>query len=92
MGHRIYSESTTSEVLKDNGRTGEDYYVLCRFWPKAIAKIIAKVYSNSADLSFVEGMTSLTYLDVSDNYITDLSPLEGLEHLEVAFTQENPVL
>ena len=37
-------------------------------------------------------MTSLTYLDVSDNYITDLSPLEGLEHLEVAFTQENPVL
>lgn len=47
MGHRIYRESTTSEVLKDNGRTGEDYYVLCRFWPKAIAKIIAKVYSNS---------------------------------------------
>ena len=47
MGHRIYSESTTSEVLKDNGRTIEDYKILCKFWPKLIAKIIAKVYSNS---------------------------------------------
>ena len=47
MGHRIYSESTTSEVLKDNGRTIEDYKILCNFWPKPIAKIIAKVYSNS---------------------------------------------
>ena len=47
MGHRIYNESTTSEVLKDNGRTIEDYKILCKFWPKWIAKIIAKVYSNS---------------------------------------------
>ncbi len=47
MGHRIYSESTTSEVLKDNGRTIEDYRILCKFWPKWIAKIIAKVYANS---------------------------------------------
>ena len=47
MGHRIYNESTTSEVLKDNGRTKEDYYILCKFWPKDVAKIIAKIYSNS---------------------------------------------
>ena len=47
MGHRIYSESTTSEVLKDNGRTIEDYKILCKFWPKWIAKIIAKLYANS---------------------------------------------
>ena len=47
MGHRIYSESTTSEVLKDDGRTTEDYEILCKFWPKFIAKIIAKIYSNS---------------------------------------------
>lgn len=47
MGHRIYSESTTSEVLKENGRTKEDYKILCKFWPKFIAKVIAKVYSNS---------------------------------------------
>lgn len=47
MGHRIYSESTTSEVLKDNGRTIEDYKMLCKFWPKYIAKIITKLYANS---------------------------------------------
>ena len=47
MGHRIYSESTTSEVLKDNGRTIEDYKILCKFWPKWMAKVIAKLYSNS---------------------------------------------
>lgn len=47
MGHRIYSESTTSEIINDNRRTKEDYFVLCKFWPKSIAKIIAKIYSYS---------------------------------------------
>lgn len=47
MGHRIYSESTTSEVLKENGRTKEDYEILKKFWPTPIAKVIAKVYANS---------------------------------------------
>ena len=47
MGHRIYGESTTTEIIKDNLRTKEDYYVLCKFWPKPIAKVIAKVYANS---------------------------------------------
>ena len=47
MGHRIYGESTTSEIINDNKRTIEDYEILCKFWPKLIAKIIAKLYSNS---------------------------------------------
>ena len=47
MGHRIYEKSTTSEIIKDNKRTEEDLYVLCKFWPKPIAKAIAKVYANS---------------------------------------------
>jgi hypothetical protein len=47
MGHRIYAESTTSEVLKDNGRTTEDYIILCKFWPKWIARLIQKAYANS---------------------------------------------
>ena len=47
MGHRIYSESTTSEIIGDNLRTIEDFEVLKLFWPKPIAKVIAKVYSNS---------------------------------------------
>ena len=47
MGHRIYEESTTSEIIGENLRTVEDYEVLKRFWPAPIAKRIAKVYSLS---------------------------------------------
>ncbi|MDD6436198.1 MAG: glycosyltransferase [Clostridiales bacterium] len=47
MGHRIHEESTTSYIIKKNIRTKEDYSVLCYFWPKWIAKIIASVYSLS---------------------------------------------
>ena len=47
MGHRIYGGSTTTEIINDNKRTKEDYFILCKFWPKWIAKIIAKVYSYS---------------------------------------------
>lgn len=47
MGHRIYNESTTSEIINDNKRTKEDYFVFCKFWPKWFAKIISKVYSLS---------------------------------------------
>lgn len=47
MGHRIHEESTTTEIIKDNIRTKEDYDILQRFWPKPIAKIISKVYAKS---------------------------------------------
>ena len=47
MGHRIYGESTTSEIIGENLRTKEDYEILKRFWPNTIAKIIAKVYAYS---------------------------------------------
>ena len=47
MGHRISTESTTTEIIKDNKRTVEDYFIFCKFWPKWFAKIITKVYSNS---------------------------------------------
>ena len=47
MGHRIYCESTTSEIIGENLRTKEDYEILKRFWPNAIAKIIAKAYAYS---------------------------------------------
>ena len=47
MGHRIYIGSTTSAVLKDNGRTKEDLVMFKKFWPKGIAKILTKLYQNS---------------------------------------------
>lgn len=47
MGHRIYGESTTSEVLRDNGRTSEDLFMFKKFWPAPIARMLQKLYSNS---------------------------------------------
>ncbi len=47
MGHRIYTGSTTSAVLKDNGRTIEDYEIFKLFWPKLLAKLLTKLYQIS---------------------------------------------
>lgn len=43
------------------------------------------------DVSFLSKMANLTYLDVSDNYITDLSPLGGLPWLDVVVCKDNPL-
>ena len=47
MGHRIYEESTTTESLKNNVRQTEDASIMMEYWPKPIAKLIYKIYSNS---------------------------------------------
>ena len=47
MCHRIHEESTTSEIIGDNKRNLEDFHMYCKFWPKPIAKFIAKLYSKS---------------------------------------------
>jgi glycosyltransferase involved in cell wall biosynthesis len=47
MGHRIHEESTTTEIIKENIRTKEDFEILCRFWPESIAKIINYFYKSS---------------------------------------------
>lgn len=43
------------------------------------------------NLGFAENLPNLLLLDVSDNYITDLSPLMGLERLVVVMCEDNPV-
>ncbi len=47
MGHRIYEESTTTESLKNNVRQSEDLSIMMEYWPKPIAKLMYKIYSNS---------------------------------------------
>ena len=47
MGHRISEESTTTDIINNGIRTKEDYEILCKFWPKWIAKRINKYYKNS---------------------------------------------
>lgn len=45
--HRIHQDSTTSELIADNSRTQEDYYMFCKFWPKWIARILIHWYTDS---------------------------------------------
>lgn len=44
MGHRVHENSTTTEIIKENIRTKEDYEMLKMFWPGFIAKFINKFY------------------------------------------------
>lgn len=46
MHHRIHEESTTSALINENKRSGEDYAVFVKFWPKFIAKILTRIYSS----------------------------------------------
>lgn len=47
MGHRIHEESETSIILGDNARSKEDFEMFCKFWPRAIAGLLTKLYSVS---------------------------------------------
>lgn len=42
--HRIHNDSETSRIIADNRRKSEDLEMFCRFWPPAIARILAKLY------------------------------------------------
>lgn len=44
MGHRIHEESITSQAIGDNIRSREEEQILRKFWPRLIAKGIARVY------------------------------------------------
>ena len=45
MYHRIHEGSETSAIIGDGARTGEEYEMFCKFWPKPIAKLLARVYA-----------------------------------------------
>lgn len=47
MFHRIHEESETSNSIENNVRQSEDYRMFRKFWPKPIAKLIAKAYAKS---------------------------------------------
>lgn len=48
MGHRIYVESTTVQMINNDGaRTREDYEMLKKFWPVPVAKAICRLYAQS---------------------------------------------
>lgn len=45
--HRIHSDSATSVGLGGHARQREDLEISRRLWPKAIAAILARLYSRS---------------------------------------------
>lgn len=47
MEHRIHQESTTSELLEENGRKEEDLYMFRKFWPGWVAELIERFYQSS---------------------------------------------
>lgn len=44
------------------------------------------------DISFVEGLPELRVLDITNNYVTDLSPLKQLSAFEAVLCYQNPVI
>ncbi|MGI6094978.1 MAG: glycosyltransferase family 2 protein [Lachnospiraceae bacterium] len=55
MAHRIHEGSETSAILEENLRVQEDYEMFCKFWPKPIAKILVRFYSNSEKSNALRG-------------------------------------
>lgn len=49
MYHRIHGESETTNAIRDNKRTEEDWLMFNKFWPKSIAKVLMKFYINSQE-------------------------------------------
>lgn len=47
VGHRIHEDSETSHILQDNQRKQEDYTMFCKFWPKWVAHLLTRAYSES---------------------------------------------
>ena len=47
MLHRIHKDSETTNLINQNIRQNEDYYMFRKFWWKPIAILLAKIYSFS---------------------------------------------
>ncbi|MCI8633154.1 MAG: glycosyltransferase [Lachnospiraceae bacterium] len=45
--HRIHADSETSNVIKSNIRSKEDYALFKKFWPSPVAKLFTKIYALS---------------------------------------------
>ena len=56
MHHRIHEGSETTALIKDDTRTMEDYAMLCRFWPRPVARLINSVYGKSQASNDVKGV------------------------------------
>ncbi len=49
IGHRIHEDSETTKQTEGEGRAREEYTMFRRYWPKCIARRLAKTYAKGAD-------------------------------------------
>ena len=49
MCHRIHEGSETTKLVEDNIRTKEDREMFEKFWPKPVAKCLARFYAKSEE-------------------------------------------
>lgn len=54
MGHRIYEDSTTTEMIKNGVRLQEDKNIYQRYWPDWMVKILLSQYKKSMDSNTVK--------------------------------------
>lgn len=52
MCHRIHDGATTAQMLRNDERKDEDFYMFCKFWPRPVAKVIEKFYQGAEKLYF----------------------------------------
>ena len=57
MRHRIHEEPETSHLIADNTRSVEDLEMMCKFWPRPIAKIINHFYAKSQQLFRIDAVS-----------------------------------
>ena len=49
MMHRVHEEATTTELIRENKRSKEDYAMFQKFWPDWISRRLVKVYAISVE-------------------------------------------
>lgn len=49
MMHRVHEEATTTELIRENQRSKEDYAMYRRFWPDWICRRLVKIYARSEE-------------------------------------------
>ena len=47
VGHRIHSQSATTETIENGVRADEEYTMFTRYWSKGFSKKLASVYKNA---------------------------------------------
>lgn len=53
-GHRIDESTTTTDIINQGIRTKEDLFMLKKFWPNFLAKLINKIYKKSENSNNVK--------------------------------------